>query len=81
MNKKAVILLALASFCKGLGKRFAGRDNLPVDALTMPGWFVMGDTLGRIARGECKGIKDCIEWDQYRMPDQYIEDMRKLKGK
>ena len=80
-HKLAHILFSLSSVCKALGKLIITREKtIVVDALTLPGWFVLDNCMIHQVMMSSKKLVG-FEWHTYSMPAEWCREMEKLKSK
>ena len=76
-HKLAYLLFGLSSLFKGLGKAVITKENMiVVDMLTLPGYFIVDCHLMKNTK-----LENGFQRETWRLPDQYIEDMNKLRRK
>jgi hypothetical protein len=74
-QRAAYLMFGLSSLCKALGKLIITRERrIIVDALTLPGWFIVDDRIVCVA-----GIPGGFEWRYWQMPNNYIEQLDEMK--
>jgi hypothetical protein len=78
-RKLAYLLFGLSSLCKALGKLVINKEQtIVVDALTLPGWFVLDECIIHQINIGRKGFPG-FEWHWWSMPDEWCKEMRRLK--
>ena len=60
---------------RGMGKLCRGGKTIVCDPLTLPGWFIMDCHIIKQT-----GFKNGFQWETWSMPEQWMQDMDKLKG-
>ena len=78
-HKIAHTCFALSSVFKALGKVIIAKEKtIVVDALTLPGWFVLDNHIIHQVVLKSKKLIG-FEWHTYLMPEAWITEMDKLK--
>jgi len=76
----AYTCFSISSLFRGLGKMVITKEkSIVVDALTLPGWFILDECIIHHIQGTDGKLKNGFVWHYWPMPDEYCEQMQKLK--
>ena len=70
------LCLSVSGFFKLLAKALV--PGMIVDELTVPGWRIWNNKLIKMKRIDSKVLKNCMCWDCYDLPPEYLDDLQKL---
>jgi len=77
-QKAAMVLFWFSSVLKACGKLVIQDRTIVADCLSLPGWFILDECI--IHKTPITGKLIGFEWDYWPMPDDWITQMKILKG-
>lgn len=78
-QKLGHILLYISTIFNFMSKLMLSPDNIVIDSLTLPGWFVLNDTLIFHQNYKDKKLGIGFEWKYWPMPDLWCDQLNALK--